>query len=81
VEEGADVEGDQPVERRLVDLKQGLRPIDAGIVDEDVEALELGESGAHRGRVGDIEGKGMRGAAQHRDLGCDPRRAPRGCGC
>ena len=40
----ADVEPEQPVERRLVDLEKGLRPVDAGIVDQNVEPAEAGES-------------------------------------
>ncbi len=33
----SDVEPEQQVEGRLVDFEKGLRPVEAGIVDEDVE--------------------------------------------
>ena len=48
-EEGADIEGDQAVERRLVDFEERLRPVDPGVVDEDVDAADPGERGFERG--------------------------------
>ena len=50
-----DVERDQMVERRLVDIEKGLRPVDPGIVDQDVEARQRGDRLARRVAVGHVE--------------------------
>ena len=50
-----DVERDQMVERRLVDIEKRLRPVDAGIVDQDVEARQRRDRPAHRRIVGHVE--------------------------
>ena len=51
----ADVEGQETVEGFLIDFEKGLGPVEAGIVDQDVEAAETGKGVAERGRVGHVE--------------------------
>src|SRR6516162_8927721 len=57
------VEPKQEVEGRPLDLEKGLRPVKAGIVDEDVEPRDGAEGGAHRRAVSDIEWHSLRLAA------------------
>ncbi len=66
-----DVETEEKVEGRLVDLEKGLRPIEAGIVDKDVEVAETGYGVAHRIRSGDVEGQRPRLAPAGGDLTSD----------
>ena len=60
---GSDIEAEQKVEGRFVDFEKRLRPVDPGIVDQDVETAETGKGGPHRSGVGDIEGQRLRLAA------------------
>ena len=70
-EGGSDIQPEQQVEGRLVDFEKGLRPVDAGIVDQNVEAAEAGEGVAHRVRAGDVEHQRPRLAAARLDLAGD----------
>jgi len=66
-----DVEPEQQVEGRFVDLEKGLRTVEAGIVDEDVETAEAGKGVADNIRAGDVEGQRLRLPAVRRDLARD----------
>src|SRR6266851_8199428 len=65
-----DVEPEKQVEGPFVDLEKGLRAVEPGIVDQDVETAETGEGLAHRRAVGDVEGQRPRPAAVRSNLPC-----------
>ena len=70
-ESRSDVQPEQQVEGRFVDFEKGLRPVEAGIVDQDVEAAETGNRVAHRLRAGHVERQRPRLAAARLDLAGD----------
>ena len=67
----SDVQTEQQVEGRLVDFEKGLRTVDTGIVDQDVETTKAGEGVADHVRAGDVERQRPRLAAAFSDIACD----------
>ena len=50
-----DIECQELIEGRFVDFEKGLRSVEPGIVDQDVEVAEADEGVVQRYSVGDVE--------------------------
>lgn len=66
-----DIQPEEQVECRFVDFEERLRAVDAGVVDENVEAVEASQGVAYGVRLGYVEHQRLRPAAGRSDRAGD----------